>query len=234
MDAQAEARRIRATYADYDQSGYTSRWTRENPGNRAMLDERERLLRDAFARHRAMPTSSTRILEIGCGEGHTLAAFTRFGAVAQRLHGVDLVPARIAQARINYPAMEWSVADATALPFSNASFDVVLVSTVFSSILDRGVREGVVGEMRRVLTANGIVVWYDVRVPNPFNRNIRPFPARAVRKMFGDFACDLRSLTVCPPVTRRLGRWTDTAYDVLRRLPPLRTHLLGVLVREPC
>jgi len=66
-----------------------------------------------------------RVLELGCGPGATLSALGSLLAPT-RLVGVDTDPSLISIARERLPDVELVVADARALPFDDASFDVVV------------------------------------------------------------------------------------------------------------
>ena len=71
--------------------------------------------------------SGKRLLEVGCGIGTDLVRFARGGA---RVSGVDLSPTAIDLARRNFELHgvtpdELRVANAEALPYSDATFDVV-------------------------------------------------------------------------------------------------------------
>lgn len=73
------------------------------------------------------PRSSERVLDIACGSGNTaLIAARRYCDVS----GIDYVPALIDRARERAAAdgvrIDFRVADAQALPFEDASFDVVV------------------------------------------------------------------------------------------------------------
>jgi len=48
-------------------------------------------------------------------------------------------------------------------------------------------------------------------------------------ELFPGWAAELRSITVAPPVARRLGRLTPVAYPLLHAIPPVRSHLIGRL-----
>ena len=107
------------------------------------------------------------ILDVGCGTGSQLRFLGSLGARAQALHGVDLMPGRIERAREAGPAgLDLRVGSADQLPWPDASFDLVSQFTVFSSILDAGLRGRVAREMVRVLRPGGHVLWYDVRRGN--------------------------------------------------------------------
>ena len=95
------------------------------------------------------------MLEVGCGAGGWLADFERWGVKRGSLAGIDLNPDRIREAQLRLgrtlgfgdgdsPVQpDIRVGDASKLPWRPASFDVVLQSTVFTSILDVRMREAV-------------------------------------------------------------------------------------------
>lgn len=66
------------------------------------------------------------LLEVGCGSGYYTEVFDRLveGGVVYR--GVDLSQAMIDLARLTYPNGHFEKADACALPFDNAQFDIVM------------------------------------------------------------------------------------------------------------
>jgi len=48
---------------------------------------------------------------------------------------------------------------------------------------------------------------------------------------FAGYEVQLRSLTLLPPLARRLGPWTEALYPLLGLCPWLRTHLVGLLIK---
>ena len=56
------------------------------------------------------PKAGERILDLGCGAGQLTAAIARTGALAL---GIDASPEMIAQARANFPALDFRIGDAT-------------------------------------------------------------------------------------------------------------------------
>jgi ubiquinone/menaquinone biosynthesis C-methylase UbiE len=226
-----ESERIARVYQSYASSGRHRRYDQTKPGNRAMVEERVRHTRRLLRNVGLNDLRGRRILDVGCGYGHELARMRDFGARTSDLVGVDLMPARIELARRTYPEIELHVADAAELAFPDASFDIVLSYTVLSSVLDHGMARQISAEMSRVLSPGGVVLWYDVRIGNPTNRNIRGLPAAKVRDLFPGLRPIFRSVTVAPPVARRLGLLTGVAYPLLGALPFLRSHLLGILIK---
>lgn len=221
----SEVERIRTVYDGYrDEAG--RKWSRGNPGNLAMVAERNdcivRLLGDA-----GLPNlEGRRVLDVGCGGGELLQFFAMRGARPADLSGVDLLPERIAAARELLPGAGFSVGNAERLEFADASFDLVTLFTVFSSILDARMSTNLAREVVRVLRPDGRVLIYEFRVPSLTNRHTRPLGRRRIRGLFPGAAVTARSLTVVPPLARRLGGLTGALYPICARLPFLRTHNL--------
>lgn len=67
------------------------------------------------------PRPGERILDLGCGTGHLAA---RIAATGADVTGIDLSPEMVAQARANYPALRFEVADGRDFHFPR-SFDAV-------------------------------------------------------------------------------------------------------------
>jgi SAM-dependent methyltransferase len=121
-------------------------------------------------------------------------------------------------------------ADGGALPYPDARFDLVLQFTVFTSVLDEDLRQRIAREMWRVLGPGGAVLWYDFRYQgrNPAVRAIHP---REVRALFPGAEFTARRVTLAPPLSRRLARWSWLACELLDLVPWLRTHDL-MLIRK--
>jgi ubiquinone/menaquinone biosynthesis C-methylase UbiE len=85
----------------------------------------EHLSRYRFAANIAAHLGSVaNILDIGCGAGYGTAVLAEHASSAT---GIDLAPDAIAYARSNYihPGLQFLPGSATALPFADASFDLV-------------------------------------------------------------------------------------------------------------
>jgi ubiquinone/menaquinone biosynthesis C-methylase UbiE len=224
--------RLNAVYRTYSERELgSSKWSPANRGNQAIVQERDRILRRMLDNSGFCPLGDRRILDIGCGAGSVLANLQRGGARPENLVGVDLLAERIRIARERFPQISFYQANAEALPFPDGAFDLALLFTALSSILSEEMRQNVATETQRVLRPGGAIVWYDFRYNSPFNPNVRGLGRRWIRKLFPEFLRRLRSLTVAPPLARRLGVFTDLLYPLLARIPFLRTHYLGLLIK---
>lgn len=194
--------------------------------------ERERALAALLTRYVSRPLAELDVLEVGCGHGDNLAELLRWGFDPARLVGNDLLPERVAVARRRLPAaLQVIEGDATALPFDAGRFDLVVQSTVFSSILDGAFQQRLAAAMWRWLRPGGAVLWYDFTVDNPRNADVRGVPLRRVQALFPQARIDARRVTLAPPLARVLCRLHPALYRVANTLPPLRTHVLAWLAK---
>lgn len=220
----SRAGELSKVYQKYADPRYSERWSAGNSGNAAIIAERSGVLE---ALVRGWRQSVGTVLDVGCGSATLLPPTL---TTAHRT-GVDLLLERVQHAADLGSTDAVMCADGTALPIRTASFEAVVLSTVFSSVLDPAVRRLLAAECSRVLTPGGAVIWYDMRLPNPRNSDIASMTRREVAELFVGFDHRWKSLTVLPPLTRRLGRTTGVLYPWLSRVPALRTHLAGVFVK---
>lgn len=224
--ASNEVLRIRLAYAERER---THESNEGNPGRQRQLRERNNSLQRILAERFPYPLSQCRVLDVGCGRGGLLGWFHERGVKPENLYGVDLLPNRIKIARETFPAFTFLEGNAEQLEFPDDWFDIVLAFTVFSSILDLTMAKAVARNIGRVLTRRGVVVWYDMRYPNPWNPTIRAMTKSRIRELFPSFELQLDSSTLLPPVARRLGPLTDPTYPLLASISILRSHYIGLL-----
>jgi SAM-dependent methyltransferase len=107
-----------------------------------------------------------RVLDVACGTGLVARLAAEAVGVDGRVAALDLNPAMLAVAS-ELPAVvgapiEWVEGDAQALPFAEASFDVVCCQLGLQFFPDR---ERALREMKRVLVARGraiVMVWREI------------------------------------------------------------------------
>jgi len=174
---------------------------------------------------------STRVLDVGCGRGDWLAWLQSLGVSDANLYGVDLLADRIAAAKQAHPTFAFAQGNAEQFDGADASFDLIVCSTLFSSILDEGMAARVARNITRLLAPAGAIVWYDFRYRNPGNPHTLPMTRPHIQALFADFVLDLHSVTLVPPLARRLGPATPVLYPLLAAMPPLRSHLAGLMYR---
>jgi SAM-dependent methyltransferase len=230
-DTGAEEARIRQAYARRALSGQSYTWF--DAGHLFMVQQLERRLLRLLRRHDMAPLQSKKILEIGCGNGHWLREFVKWGASPDNLAGVDLLAERVDQARRLSPAgIAFQSGNATRLNFADQRFDIVLQATVFTSIRDFAVKRQIAAEMLRVVKERGIVLWYDFHVDNPRNPDVRGIKSREIAQLFPGCRISLERIILAPPVLRRLAPYTWLGCYLLSAIPWLCTHYLGTIRKD--
>jgi ubiquinone/menaquinone biosynthesis C-methylase UbiE len=194
------------------------------------MDERIRALVWAAIPPLIAPLAQTRPdlvgLDLGAGEGNDVRALRRTLGPAARLVAVDVRVAALRTLRGSGAPAEAVAAHASKLPFRDRSVDLVLQSTMLSSVLSAERRESITREIRRVLRPGGTFISLDMRMPNPRNPNIRPVGLAELRRAFDGWTCGARSLILAPPLQRRLLRVSRGLVRVAEAVPFLRSHLL--------
>ena len=145
------------------------------------------------------------VLEIGSGTGALLNELRQRGYRAQ---GVELRQEFIAQAHEWYGALPLTQVTGTALPFADASFDVVMSFDVFEHIPDSDAH---LREVRRVLRPGGA---YLMQTPNKWMNTIfETIRWRSFTRWRADH-CSLHSLSGLVTRLERNGFVRVRPYDV--------------------
>ncbi|HWX21804.1 MAG TPA: class I SAM-dependent methyltransferase [Candidatus Binatia bacterium] len=232
METRSEVDRLQEVYREYAFRGFgQSKWSLANQGNQAAWGECRRELQELLKQTGFFPLQHRRVLDVGCGTGDRLAGLMELGAAPENLFGVDLIPERIRVAQQHHPRVTFQLANAETLPFADGIFDLVAVFTVFTSILNPQMVANICREIDRVLVSGGGLIWYDFRMHNPLNRHVRGISRNGIQKMFPAFEMTLKTISLLPPLARRLGRLTHVLYSPLSWVPFLRSHYLGVLTK---
>jgi SAM-dependent methyltransferase len=227
----AEHRRIQSVYESYERDPAKQRAWADGAANRFQMEGKWRLIRAGLARASLRP-AECRILDLGVGGGSDCGAWMEEGVRPQALIALDLNRLAVRAARARYAWLRALTGDATRLPFGDGAFDLVYQSTMITSVLDPALRAAILREVGRVVRRGGLFISYDMRYPNPWNRNTRPLLRRELRRAFGGWTMHVSSVTGIPQVVRalsgvslRLCRWFEA-------VPVFRSHLL-VLLRKP-
>jgi SAM-dependent methyltransferase len=222
-----EADRIRAAYARR-QCGDLYSWF--NPGHLFMIQGREQRLLTLLNRHGCKQLQTEKILEVGCGKGYWINDFIKWGARPENITGIDLIPEHIAMAKHLCPeTVTLACGNAAHLEFPQATFDIVLQSTVFTSILDPVMKQRIASEMVRVLKPGGLILWYDYHMNNPRNRDVRGVKKPEIHNLFPGCRIELQRITLAPPICRTLAPYSFLLCSLLEKIPLLCTHYLGII-----
>ncbi|HWP58324.1 MAG TPA: class I SAM-dependent methyltransferase [Candidatus Acidoferrales bacterium] len=231
--ADLEEARIRAAYArrrlarDRRYSWFTS-------GHLFTVQHLERRVLACLRAHGFADLQTRSILEVGCGNGHWLREFAKWGASPENLHGIELLEDRVAEARALCPApFTIRQGNAAALPIADGAMDIVLQATMMTSISSASVRRQVAAEMLRVLKSDGLILWYDFYRDNPRNPDVRAVKREEIASLFPGCTIALERVTLAPPLARSLAPYSWIGCELLAKIPWLCTHYLGAIRKSP-
>jgi ubiquinone/menaquinone biosynthesis C-methylase UbiE len=94
--------------------------------------------------------TAQRVLEVGCGTGAILGEIK-----TQSLHGLDLQPAALMQARVHAPGASLTCGDALSLPYPEGGFDITLCHYLLLWVRDP---QRALHEMKRVTRSGGHIL----------------------------------------------------------------------------
>lgn len=230
---EAENQRVRAAYARRRQLVPPTRYARTDPFVLCSSHEREKQMAKLFRSEGLTTLTGLQILDVGCGRGAMLRQLLDYGAEPERLAGIDLLEENVNVARALTPNLRIVCGSATHLPFPDACFDLAIQFTLFTSVLADDVKYAIAAEMKRVLVPGGLVLWYDFRVSNPRNPDVRGIGKREIARLFEGFELKTARITVAPPLGRIIAPISPAFYDLLSHVRPLCTHLM-CLMKKPC
>ena len=228
-DRERDLTAIRQTYERYRLEGRSRLWDPMNLGYARMMQDRDTALVELM--RMALPLTGGDVLDLGSGDGRLALVARDADLPIRSWTGVDLDVAEVNASAAAYPWASFVQASGDDLPFPDAGLDVVVASTLFSSFPSTRLEAAVAAEIARVLRPSGWLLWYDLRVDNPWNRGVHGIDAARLRELFPGWRMRLRRITLAPPISRRLGPMTRVAYPVLHWIPLLRSHLTGSLQR---
>ena len=191
-------------------------------------------------------TADTRVLEVACNMGTTMVALAE--AHGCRITGLDMNPKALEKARANIAAhglndvIDVVEGNALALPFPDATFDVV-INEAMLTMLPRENKAKAIAEYFRVLKPSGVLLTHDVAlrvtddaeaaelragISRAINVNVDPLPHALWEKLLRDagFAIEVQTgdMTLLDPAGLVRDEGFDGAMKIIRN--GLRTENL--------
>src|SRR6266513_162870 len=217
---------------------------RKGVGRNSLLNNPEvlfqTLARDA-ALVRAMrwikpDADSSRVLDVGCGEGDSLWVLLRLGFEPSNLSGVDIQEDKIIQAKARNPLVNFECADATSLVFRDETFDMAMESMMFLQLTDDDVARRIASEMIRVTKPGGILLVSDWRYSKPGSKEFKGVSRKRIAELYqvGKQTRVRRTFrgALIPPVGRFLSKHLPSAYFGVHKLMPFLTGQVVTILEK--
>jgi SAM-dependent methyltransferase len=205
-----------------------------HPADEIMFDSRLRHYDDLFSTLALAPLGERRLLDAGCANGKWLEiCCRRWGARQIHCFGNDGREDRWREWRQTNPGAEitFVLKPTHELDFAAQSFNVVHQSMMLSSIVDSETRTRTAEVLWRLLGPNGILISYDFWL-NPLNSGTVGIDWMELQRLFPDGRkVYARSLTVAPPLGRKLTMLRKPILLALEKLRFMNSHLLVALQR---
>jgi SAM-dependent methyltransferase len=228
---QAEQERIKHVYGQW-RGAALARYAWHRPDVLLQNAQRLRTVAGMLVNTVGTDLANLRVLDVGCGSGGFVRQLIDWGATPAHLAGTELQPDRLDQARARTAAgVQWHLGGLDG--FSDDSMDLVCANTVFTSILDDGLRRDLAAQMWRVLRPGGWTMIFDFRFSNPRNAQVRKLSDVELLRFWPAEERRYRSLILAPPLGRALAALPAALPELLAALlPPLRSHFV-YMARKP-
>jgi ubiquinone/menaquinone biosynthesis C-methylase UbiE len=211
-----------------ERAGIAERYALDNPGNRFNYERLRsgvaRYLQNAFA-----DLSDVKALDLGSGELFWIEELIALGLARDNCVGGDLLSWRLKEGKRLGREVAATALSADQLPFADETFDLVTQFTMMTSVLDSAVRRRIALEAVRVIRPGGYILWYDFRYRNPANKDTRAIGRSELKSLFTPLPIDGRTMTLLPPLARRLKGPFSLLLRPLDALPILRSHYLVLI-----
>ena len=150
--------------------------------------------------------------------------------------GIDLQQSRLDALANLYPQVKAIQGDASSLPFADESFDLVYESTLFATLPDAKVRNGVASEMMRVCKADGYLLLIDWRTDKFWSSHYKALTRNELKRLFGAGTVS-RLLSVSrgallPPLGRLLSAYVWPLYFPIAWLCPVLVGQVAYLLQK--
>ncbi|MEE9442257.1 MAG: class I SAM-dependent methyltransferase [candidate division Zixibacteria bacterium] len=204
------------------------RYSLTKPGNKYnyknLYNGIEDLLLSAFS-----DLSEVKFLEVGCGELFWPEVFMEIGCRSENCFGTDILHQRMVKGREKGRHTAAVTSSVLELPFKSDSFDLICQLTLMTSISEDADRDMAVEEMLRVLKPGGYILWYDFRYNNPKNPYTRAIGKNELHELFAPLPVQLKTITVFPPLARKMPAAGVPLLKFINLFSMLRTHYLALI-----
>lgn len=119
--------------------------------------------------------------------------------------------------------------EVSTLHLPRGNFDIILQSTVFTSILDDALCQRVAQKMWEAAKPGGFIPWYDFIHANPYNRGVRAVSVREMKRLFPEARYQICKTALHRPQRTRGKKLRTDRYETQLYAPNGNTARLNLI-----
>ena len=202
------------------------------PENYYLVNSREKIFIKSLYDNFGTDFSNIKVLDLGFCSGIDIFTLIKSGFNPQNIYGVEVIEERYNRLKTIIPTTNLKLSSGFSLPFEDESFELIIQSTVFSSILSPDARKELADEMLRVLKPKGKIFFYDLKYNNPWNSNVLKMDKKEINRLFSDFDKKFVSVTLNPIVVRKIAKISIILCEILEKIPFFCSHYYTVITKN--
>ncbi len=182
----SEENRILDTYRNYScDKNYSYLWNPLRSNVALYYNSIWQMRIGRFFLNERLQADKVRILDAGCGIGDKVGYLIMLGFLQNNIVGIDLFPDDLAIAKKKYAGVKWIDGNCNRMEFADESFDYILASTLFSSVLCLETKKSIATEFKRVLKRTGKIIWLDLNEKTKIQGKLCGLSKRNIVDLFG-------------------------------------------------
>ena len=172
--------------------------------------------------------SDLKILDLGCGDGGIIRTLIEFGVNPENITGLELLESRIDEAKKKSSShIKWFIGDLEKLPQEYGNYDLIILCTVFSSILNDSLRFSLAKKIWDRLNNDGRILVFDFRYNNPLNKDVKRVSLHELKNYWPSNDFYYRKLWCIPPFSRYISCISQILpYILCNLIPILKSHFI--------
>ncbi|MFN8575356.1 MAG: methyltransferase domain-containing protein [Candidatus Sericytochromatia bacterium] len=202
------------------------------PENYYLLNSREKMFIISLLKYFGTNFENLKVLDLGFGSGIDIFTLIKSGFNIKNIYGVEVIEERFNNLKNIIPNANLKLNSGFNIPFESENFDLVIQSTVFSSILDKNSRKLLSNEILRVLKPNGKIFFYDLKFNNPWNKNVIKIDKNELKYLFENCKIKSNSLTLNPVIVREIAKNSIIICEILEKIPILCSHYYSIIEKK--
>lgn len=199
------------------------------PQNYYLVSSREKIFISSLLKYFGTDYSDLKVLDLGFGSGNDIFNLIKAGFKVENISGVEVIEERFQYVKSIIPNADLKLNNGFNIPFEDNKFDLIIQSTVFSSILNPESRAKLANEMIRVLKPKGKVFFYDIRFNNPWNKNVVKMDKDEINRIFKNEVKRFNAVTLNPILVRKIASGSIILCELLEKVPFFCSHYYTII-----